>query len=239
MTGQPIKAVFFDWDGTLAYVETSPNGVSGRLATMFQSVGLPYTQEEMEAALQQYAIDAGPETIERFGKAQTRREITGHYAQLLDRLGHQDTSWDLTLEIYRAYAKSQWHLFADSRATLQAVCEKGYIVGILSNHSCSARPIMTQMVGDLVPAQNIIISEEIGVHKPAKTIFLRAAARVRMPPASCMLVGDNLEVDAFGALQRGGFGHSVWLDRNHKSSDRPLPPNITTITSLTQLIDLL
>ncbi len=239
MNQRPIKAVFFDWDRTLAYTDAPQNGTSGRLATMFQMAGLPYTQEEMEAALQQYAADAGPETMERFGKAQTRREIAGHYAQLLDRLGHPDRSWELTLDIYRTYAKLPWLLYDDSRAALQAVGDKGYIVGILSNHSCSARPVMVEMVGDLVPAKNIIISEEIGVHKPAKTIYLRAASRVHTPPENCLLVGDNLTADAIGAVQNGEFGCGVWLDRQQKNSDQVVPVGILTITSLTQLVDLL
>ncbi len=239
MIQRPIKAIFFDWDGTLAYTDIPNNSTSGRLAMMFQMGGLPYTQPEMEAALQQYAADAGPEMMERFGKAQTRREITGHYAQLLKRLGHQDRSWELTLDLYRTYAGLPWLLYEDSCAIIEAVRDKGYIVGILSNHSHSARPIMTQMVGDLVPARNIIISEEAGVHKPAKTIYLRAASRVRTPPANCLLVGDNLTADAVGAVQNGGFGRGIWLDRKQQHNGHLLPPHISYITSLVQLLDLL
>ena len=239
MTERPIKAIFFDWDHTLAYTKTPQNSMGERLAVMFQIAGLPYTQEEIEAALQQNVPDGGQDEFKRLGEAQTRREIGGLYARLLSRLGHQDTSWELVLTIYRAYAQLPWFLFEDSRAVLKVVRDKGCILGIISNTSMSARPSITQMVGDLVPAGHIVISEEIGVHKPAKTIYLRAAARVRTPPANCMLVGDNLSVDAVGAVQHGGFGHAVWLDRNHKSNGRLLPPNISTITSLPQLIDLL
>ena len=239
MTGRPIKAIFFDWDHTLAYTKTPQNSLGGRLAMMFQIAGLPYSQEEIEAALQQYVADGGQDEFKRFGKAQTRREIAGLYARLLNRLGHHDTSWELLVTIYRAYAQLPWFLFEDSRAVLQAVRDKGCILGIISNTSMSARPSITRMVGDLVPARHIVISEEIGVHKPAKTIYLRAAARVRTPPENCLLIGDNLAVDAVGAVQHGGFGHAVWLDRNHKSSGRLLPPNIATITSLPQLVDLM
>ena len=63
-------------------------------------------------------------------------------------------------------------------------------------HSNLARPVIEDLVGDLVPSHHIIISEEIGVHKPAKTIYRRAASRVRTPPENCLLVGDNLTVDA-------------------------------------------
>ncbi len=239
MTDRQIKAIFFDWDHTLAYTKTPQNSLGERLAMMFQIAGLPYTQEEIETALQQYVAEGGQDEFKRLGEAQTRREIAGIYARLLYRLGHQDTSWELRLTIYRAYAELPWFLFEDSRAVLQAVRDKGCILGIISNTSISARPSMTRMVGDLVPARHIVISEEIGVHKPAKTIYLRAAARVRMPPANCLLVGDNLAVDAFGAVQNGGFGHAVWLNRNQKNDGRILPSNISTITSLPQLIDLL
>ena len=239
MTGQPIKAVFFDWDRTLAYTDIQTSSMSGRLAMMFQIAGLPYTEEEIATAMQQYAADVGHERIERFAAAQTRREIAGHYTQLLSRLGHQDTGWELTLDLYRTYADLPWLLYEDSRATLQAVLDQGYIVGILSNHSHSARPIMTQMVGDLGPAHNIIISEEVGVHKPAKTIYRRAASRVRTPPANCLLVGDNLTADAIGAVQNGGFAHGVWLDHKQMNDGRALPKNVSVITALAQLVDLL
>jgi len=239
MTGRPIKVIFFDWDHTLAYTKTPQKSLGGRLAMMFQIAGLPYTQEEIETALQQHAADGGRDDITRFGEAQTRREIARLYAHLLNRLGHQDSSWELLVTIYRAYAQLPWVLFEDSRTVLQAARDKGCILGIISNTSMSALPSIIQMVGDLVPARHIIISEEIGVHKPAKTIYLRAAARVRTPPANCLLVGDNLAIDAVGAVQNGGFGYAVWLDRNHKRDGCLLPPNISTITSLTQLIDLL
>jgi putative hydrolase of the HAD superfamily len=239
MTEWPIKVIFFDWDRTLAYIETSQNSLGVRLAMMFQIAGLSYTQEEIETALQQYVADGEQDAIKRFGEAQTRREIASLYAHLLNRLGHRDTSWELLVTIYRAYAQLPWVLFEDSLTVLQTVRDKGYILGIISNTSISALPSITQMVGDLVPARHIVISEEIGVHKPAKTIYLRAAARVRTPPANCLLVGDNLLIDAVGAVQNGRFGHAIWLDRDHKNDGRLLPPNISTITSLTQLIDLL
>lgn len=239
MSPRLIKAVFFDWDRTLAYVDMPDNSMSARLATMFQIAGLPYTEDQMAAAMQQYAADAGDERMRRFSAAQTRREITGHYAQLLDRLGHKDTGWELTLDLYRTYAKLPWLLYDDSRAILQAVSDKGYIVGILSNHSHSARPIMIELVGDLVPSRNIIISEEVGVHKPAKSIYRLAASRVRTPPENCLLVGDNFTADAIGAVDNGGFARGVWLNRKLQTTHRPLPPNVSTISSLTQLLDLL
>ncbi len=239
MSDHAIKAVFFDWDGTLATIDLPSISISDRLALMFQMAGLPYTEEQMAAAIEQYAADEGQEQIKRFGAAQTRREITNHYAQILRRLGHQDTSWQLTLAIYRTYANLPWLLYEDSRAVVQAVRDQGYIVGILSNHSHSARRLMEELMGDLIPARQIIISEEVGVHKPAKTIYRHAASCVRTPPANCLLVGDNYTADALGAVQNGRFAQGVWLNRKQQDLPHPLPPRISIITTLVQLLDLL
>jgi HAD superfamily hydrolase (TIGR01549 family) len=239
MNIRSIETIFFDWDHTLAYTKTPNNTFGERLAMMFRIAGLPYTQEQIERAVQQYVSDAGQDKVRRFIEAQTRRDITNFYTHLLDYLGHENTTWELLVRIYGAYSQLPWYIYDDSRVTLQTVRDKGYVVCILSNTSRSARQNITQMVGDIVPARNIIISEEIGVHKPAKTIFRRAAAQVHTPPENCMMVGDNLVVDAFGAVQNGGYGYGVWLDRKQQNDGRLLPANIATITSLTQLIDLL
>ena len=98
--------------------------------------------------------------------------------------------------------------------------------------------MIERFVGDLVSGHHIILSEEVGVHKPAKTIYLRAASRIGFPPEQCLLVGDNLEVDAIGAVQQGGFGYGVWLARNGCSNGRMLPPDVSCITSLNQLPSL-
>ena len=237
MIEQPIKAIFFDWDLTLAYTRTAQDSREERLAIMFQLSGLPYTQDEIEAALQQYDRDVEQGKLKKIEKPQTRRQIVREYAYMLDLLGHKDTGWDLQERIYGSHSLLPTFLFEDSRPTLQLLKESGYILGILSNRSRVGRPIMEELVGDLIPSQQMLISEELGVHKPAKTIFLRAAARVRIPPANCVQVGDNLEVDAIAAVQRGGFRYGIWLDRSNSPNGRSFLPNVSSINTLSQLPD--
>ena len=113
-------------------------------------------------------------------------------------------------------------------------------LGILSNHSSSVRRTIDQLLGNIIPQQNITISEEVGVHKPGKTIFRRAVAKLRQKPANCIYVGDNLEVDAIAAVQQGGFAAGIWIDRlSNEESLLTLPSHIYRLTSLTQLILLL
>jgi putative hydrolase of the HAD superfamily len=239
MSKATVKTVFFDWDRTLAYTKSSPNGIAAHLARMFGIAGLPYSEEQIETAVQHYVAEAGPEKVQEFKAAQTRRAICGFYAQLLKRLGHDDTSWEQLVRIYRAYARLPWVLYDDSRPALEAVLDRGFVVGILSNTSGTARQFIRELVGDLVPAQNVIISEELGVHKPAKTIFIRAAARVRTPPENCLMIGDNLAVDAVGAIENGGFACAIWLDRLRQDNPISLPPRTSTINTLAEVPALL
>lgn len=234
-----ITTVFFDWDYTLAYTRTPENTMSERLATMFALAGLDYTEEEIGRALQQYERDVAHGAVERIEQPQTRRDIARQYTYLLKELEHPDRSWPLLMRLYGTYAQLPTFLYEDSLSTLRRVCDLGYRIGILSNHSHTARPVMEERVGAIVPPDQIVISEEEGVHKPAKSFFRRAAARLHTPPEQCLLIGDNLRVDAIGAVKTGGFGCGVWLDRKRRGKGRSLPPGVKRITALRQLPDLL
>ncbi len=237
---RPIDTIFFDWDYTLAYTSTPNNTLGERLAQMFALADLPYSQSEIEAALACYDRDVASGKLPALINPQRRREIAGFYGHLFDYLGEEDKSWPTMERLYGTYALLPMYLYEDSRPALSLLKEQGYKLGIISNHSASARPVMERMVGDLIPARHITISEEIGVHKPAKTIYRYAAARTRTPPSRCaMLVGDNLAVDAVGAVTVGGYCGGIWLDRKSDGVDLVLPENIKRISSLHQLAPLL
>jgi FMN phosphatase YigB (HAD superfamily) len=238
--GKPIETVFFDWDHTLAYTRTQNNTLGERLAMMFALADLPYTQSEIEAALALYEKDVAAGKIEPVVEPQKRRDITRIYAHLFDYLGEEDKSWPILERLYGTYALLPTYLYEDSRPTLSHLQQQGYKLGIISNHSSQARPVIERLVGDLIPSCHILISEEIGVHKPAKTIFQRAAARLRTDPSRCIiLVGDNLEVDAIGSVSTSDFCGGIWLDRHKKGAARPLPEGVVRITSLDELPPLL
>jgi FMN phosphatase YigB (HAD superfamily) len=234
---QPIETVFFDWDHTLAYTKIPNNTLPGRLARMFALADLPYTQNEIETALALYEKDVAagkiPAALEQ---PQRRRDIARFYKHLLNYLGDEDPSWPVLTRLYGTYALLPTYLYEDSRPTLNLLQQQGYKLGIISNHSTTARPVIERLVGDLIPPENILISEEIGVHKPAKTIFKRAAANLKTDPMHCIIfVGDNLDVDAVGSVDAGGFCGGVWLDRFDNGSEHPLPEGVIRITSLFEL----
>ena len=234
-----ITAVLFDWDFTLAYSLGLDVSHVERTAVLFQNYGIACTTADVAAAQAALEIDIAQGKVSASLRPQKKREIIQLYKELLRRLGHPNDSYDFAYEIYAGYGRLPHTLFADVPPTLKSLQARGLRFGILSNHSTSVRNTIQQLVGDLIPQNCVTVSEEIGVHKPGKTIFRRAAAKLRQKPANCLYVGDNLEVDAIAAVQQGGFAAGIWIDRSGQTWESTLPANVYRITALTQLILLL
>ncbi len=234
-----VTAVLFDWDFTLAYSLGSDISHIARTAMLFQKYGVACTEAEVIAAQSALEADIAHGAVSGSLRPQKKREIIWLYRELLRRLGHPDTSYQFAYEIYAGYGRLPHYLYGDVLPTLRQLQDHNLQLGILSNHSTSVRRTIEQLLGGIIPQEHITISEEVGVHKPGKTIFRRAVAKLGQKPANCAYVGDNLEVDAIAAVQQGGFAAGIWIDRSGGEPPTALPNNIYRITSLTQLISLL
>lgn len=235
-----ITAVLFDWDFTLAYSLGTDISHVARTAILFQKYGVACTEADVVAAQAELEADIVRGSASGSVRLQKKREIIQLYRKLLRRLGHPNDSYEFAYKIYAGYGQLPHYLYDDVVPTLRQLQAHNLQLGILSNHSSSVRRTIDQLLGNIIPQENITISEEVGVHKPGKTIFRRAAAKLHQKPANCVYVGDNLQVDAIAAVQQGGFAAGIWLDR--LSDEEPaiaLPNNIHRLTSLTQLILLL
>jgi HAD superfamily hydrolase (TIGR01549 family) len=236
----PITAVFFDWDFTLAYSLGLDVSHVARTAILFQKYGVACTEADIVAAQTALETDIKSGAVSGSLRPQKKREIIQLYRELLRRLGHPDDSYEFAYQIYAGYGRLPHYLYDDVLPTLHQLQSRNLQLGILSNHSSSVRRTIDQLLGNIIPQQNITISEEVGVHKPGKTIFRRAVAKLRQKPTNCIYVGDNLEVDAIAAVQQGGFAAGIWIDRlSNEESLLTLPSHIYRLTSLTQLILLL
>lgn len=239
MNNNEITAVLFDWDLTLARIlgEVSP---AERTAAVFTHGGIPCTPDQMQQAMN--ACKDTPHIAKTLGcakKPQTRREIMQYYKYLLFNLGYTNVGRTLLNTLYSAYGHLPTYLYEDAIPVLEKLQRQGYQLGIISNHAVSARATMEKYVSRFIPPENIIISQEEDVHKPAKTIYKRAAARLRVHPAECVLIGDNLCVDAIGAVEQGNFGMGIWLDRKDTGTDTQLPKGVARITTLQQVSNIL
>lgn len=237
MSDKPYTCVFFDWDLTLVRVlgDISPEE---RLTALFQKEGMPYTLREVQTAIRRYRADLQSGHLKRTSSQQTQRDITRYYQDVLARLSNANQDWDWATYLYNAYALLPQVPYDETMPVLQALQAKGLKLGIVSNHSRLIRPIVEEMLKDFVPPEMIVISQEIGVHKPAKTIFRAACAHAQEDPASCVFVGNHLFVDAIGAVEEGEFGLGMWLDRKESNQQLTrIPERMVRITSLWDVLN--
>jgi HAD superfamily hydrolase (TIGR01549 family) len=92
------------------------------------------------------------------------------------------------------------------REVVEELQQRHYILGIISNL------IGTREIPEWLEAENfapyfkaVVLSSELGIRKPDPAIYLEAALRAGVEPASCAYVGDNLKRDVTGA-RAAGFG---------------------------------
>lgn len=237
MSESKYKCVLFDWDLTLTRVigDVSPEE---RLATLFQKEGLPYTLAEVESAISTYNKNVETGQLKRIGKKQTQREIAQFYRDVLVQLDHMELDWVLMNHLYDAYSFLPHSLYEDTLPLLRWLKKQGIALGVISNHSQQIRPVIEETLGDFVQPEHIILSQEEGVHKPAKTIFKTAASRMGFAPEECIFVGNDLYVDAIGAVAAGGYGLGLWLDRGAGINGVPaLPDSVYRINTLMLVLD--
>lgn len=129
--------------------------------------------------------------------------------------------------------------FPDARQTLSRLREEGYGLGLLSNTWWAAEwhdaDLAAQGLTDLL--DEVLYTSDLPHSKPHPSVFLEIASRLGMPPAECVMVGDNMLADVSGALEVGM--RAVW-----KRNDRrwPKPEGVepsATIERLTELPGLL
>jgi len=96
-----------------------------------------------------------------------------------------------------------WRLVPEGiREAIAALRAAGIPVGLVSNSEGKLDALL-ERVG-LGRAFDVVVDSGLeGVRKPDPEIFLRACARIRVPPADALYAGDIPEIDVLGALHAG------------------------------------
>jgi putative hydrolase of the HAD superfamily len=97
----------------------------------------------------------------------------------------------------------------DVVATLEALQERGYALGIITNGKTDVQNATIDAVKIRSYFATIVISEASGVRKPDPEIFNLALSRLNQPANVAMYIGDNPDADIQGARNAGLV--SVWI----------------------------
>ena len=146
------------------------------------------------------------------------------------------------LEAMFTITQAHWQPETDALPTLQALRQRGYRLGMVSNSSDDSN------VYDLVDKARvrsffeiIITSAAEGIRKPNPRIFRKALDFFGVLPQRAAMIGDTLGADILGAQNTGMS--SIWVTRranvpgNQAHADTITPD--AAVATLTELVDLL
>ena len=247
-----IRAVYFDLDDTLCgYWEASKTG----LRAAFESHGPDgFEVDELvrhwAAAFHEFAP-----TLKRSdwyqGYLQSGEATrTEQMRLMLNRLGIFDEDQAAMLsQAYMVERDRALALFPDAIFVLEQLKTR-YPLGLITNGPADIQRQEIETLGIHSYFQNVFIEGEMGVGKPTKSVFDRAANVVECQPHELLMVGNSYGHDIRPALDYGW--HAVWVRRatdvppsatteKNKPESMPLdaPEPDFEIESLVELLDIL
>ncbi|NOQ18101.1 MAG: HAD-IA family hydrolase [Dehalococcoidales bacterium] len=222
-----IKAVFFDWVGTLAHPEPDRHesihqaarelGVELPLHKLLRGV-LKADMRVSEGAPPWWRKGADEEPFIRWWKALLAE--VGVSLSRKEMLG-------ITELVGQRVRDSAWVLYEDVMPTIKQLKQRGLILGLISAHYIGR--------AGLDPYLDVVVTaKDVGADKPEPPIFLAALEQAAVDAPEVVYVGDQYERDVVGA--RGVGMNAILIDRYD------LFPEVTDcprITGLTQVIEYL
>lgn len=210
-----IQAIFFDLGHTLIYSTAPWPAViaRGQQAMLGQLTAdgfeLPGTQflAEYDARINAYYRERESEFI----------EYTVSYVlrNLLAEMGYPNVSEaDVRPALNALYAVTQqnWYAEEDALPTLQALLNRGYRLGLISN-AADDQDVqeLVDQAGLRACFEFILTSAAVGIRKPNPRIFEIALQALDVPASRAVMVGDTLGADILGAQHVGML--DIWVTR--------------------------
>lgn len=158
------------------------------------------------------------------------------YPAILSEFNGDFASADFLLADYRDRFCQYALPFPEMEQTLAALRADGRKIGIVTNGETAFQTRNIDALGLHRMVDAILISEQEGMRKPERALFIRAADRLGVSPGACLFVGDNPAADILGAHAAGM--RTAWFGAN-----AIWPPDLTipggTIEKLSEVLALL
>jgi HAD superfamily hydrolase (TIGR01549 family) len=205
-TAKPIRAVLFDFAGTLFARQAAGREV----ALAADALGVALSQSECERLGAQFlaaGLPGGPcpaSIPEGAEQAYAERDLgpDRHRAAYMALSASIQAPAGLAERVYeRVRTADGWIAYSDAQTTVRALTEMGIALGLVSNVGFDLRPILdAQNMNQL--ALHASLSFELGVAKPSPAIFQHALADLDTAPEDALMVGDDPIADG-GATDLG------------------------------------
>lgn len=201
-----IRAVLFDFHGTLAQVEPAVDWVLGAAAETGLALDRPRATQ-LADRLVTAGRAGGPlpyRVPPHLAEVWSDRDLYErcHRAAYVGLAQTVDTGVPGFAEaLYdRLLRPEGWVVYPDTAPTLKALRAAGVPIAVVSNIGFDIRPLFVSWgLADVVDAY--VLSYEVGRCKPDPAIFLHACSALGVPPERALMVGDT-PADA-GAVRVG------------------------------------
>ncbi|WP_306317173.1 MULTISPECIES: HAD family hydrolase [unclassified Streptomyces] len=210
-----IKAVLFDFSGTLFRIESADSW----LRAVLDDAELTMPDEEFVRAARGLAdVGASP------GGTTHQPHVPEHLAELIavrdvDASRHRAAYTGLAREVAlpddrlydalydRHMTPAAWRPYPDAREVLAALRERGVPVAVVSNIGWDPRPVFVEHGLDPY-VDAYVLSYRHGVTKPDPRLFAAACEELGVAPGDALMVGDDRRADG-GAAELGCALHFV------------------------------
>jgi putative hydrolase of the HAD superfamily len=199
-----LRAVVFDVDFTIA--KPGPDLGPDGYRRLGERHGLVLDPSRYDDARRAALAD-----LERHPELDHDEEIWILFTQrIIEGMGGCGDTYAAAVEMERAWSNAHhFELYEDALPTLDALRERGILLGLLSNTSRD----LDEFVGHhRLAVDAVLTSRAHGKTKPHETIFRRMLELLDVEPGDALMVGDTLEDDVQGA--RGIGMQAVLLDRD-------------------------
>ncbi|PZN33406.1 MAG: hypothetical protein DIU71_05165 [Proteobacteria bacterium] len=225
---QGIRAVCFDLDDTFwdvwPVIRRAEQAMYDYLAKHYPRVVAELTLESMRAARERVAQDF-PEMQHDF--TFLRKQALLEHARAF---GYGETMAEEAFDVF-IQARNQVVLYEDVLSALDRLAGR-YRLFTASNGNADLRKI-----GIAPYFERCVAAREVGALKPDAAVFHTVIEGTGLAAHEVLHVGDDPLLDVEGA-RRAGMA-AVWLNRTAATWPADLPAPLHTVTTLTELVELL
>lgn len=221
-----IKAVLFDFDETL---QDRTAAFEKYMDTFFAEFLPDISDEEKEKRKNDMRVTGNGGYVTHNGYA-SRDEWFEDLAKRWN--------WDCPLsgaqltEHYDTTFGDHNVIFPNSKKLLKELKKRGYIVGVVTNGPSYLQNHKMDVSGLREYCDIVVVSGDIGVHKPDPEIFRYTAEKLGLKTEECVYVGDHPENDIKSALKAGMKAIRVnlgWFKDKDLRDDVPTIDNIIDV----------
>ena len=195
MPSDSVRAVLFDFSGTLARLEEDDSWFAG------MGLDEPMQAMVMDRILAPTGSASHHAWDHRDLDSALHRDV---YLHVLRETGLPDEHAE---SVYRrTIDPAEWQVYPDAVGVLKALSDKGIRTAVVSNIAWDIREVL-HPAG--VHADEYVLSFEVGAAKPDRRIFEAALTQLGVDAAEALMVGDSVEND--GAARELGCGF-IYVD---------------------------